>query len=83
MALAFMGVSTGAIGILGPLHAARPIILGLAVLLLAIGWFLAIRGSSTRAYPLLGIASLLIVVALTWQVWDPMLEHIVMRFAQR
>ena len=83
MALAFAGVSTGAVGLLGPLHEARSIILGLAVILLGAGWFLAIRSRSTRAYPLLGIASVLIVVALTWQVWDPMLQRVVMHAAHR
>jgi mercuric ion transport protein len=82
MALAFMGVSTGAVSLLGPLHELRPIILGLAVVLLAAGWFLAIRRRSARAYPMLGIATLLIVVALTWQIWDPMLERVVMQLAQ-
>jgi mercuric ion transport protein len=83
MALAFIGASTGAVGLLGPLHELRPIILGIAASLLAVGWFLAIRRRSVRASPLLGTATALIVVALTWQIWDPMLERMVMRLAQR
>lgn len=79
MALVFAGVSTGAVGLLGPLHAVRPIILGVAVGLLGLGWVLAIRRRSVRAYPVLSIASTLIVVALTWRVWDPVLQRLVMQ----
>ena len=96
MALAFVGASTGAVGLLGPLHEARPIILGGAVLLLAAGWIYTLRaraealrsGNCPRGrfrlnFIVLASASALIVVALTWQVWDPMLERLVMRAAQR
>ena len=79
MALVFAGVSAGVVGLLGPLHAVRPIVLGVAVVLLAMGWGLAIRRRSVRAYPLLGFASALVVVALTWQAWDPVLQRLVMQ----
>jgi len=82
MALVFAGVSTSAVGLLGPLHEARPFILGVAVLLLAVGWVLAIRRRASRAFPPLGIATVLIVVALTWQAWDPILERLVIRTLQ-
>jgi mercuric ion transport protein len=83
MALAFMGLSTGAVGLLGPLHEARPIILGAAVLLLGAGWIYTLRarasamrtGTCPRGrfrlnFIVLTSASGLIVVALTWQIWD-------------
>jgi mercuric ion transport protein len=95
MALAFMGVSTGVVGILGPLHELRPIILGVAVLLLVAGWIYTFRaraaalrsGNCPRGrfrlnFIVLTSASALIVVALTWQIWDPVLERLVMRAAQ-
>jgi mercuric ion transport protein len=95
MALAFMGVSTGVVGILGPLHELRPIILGVAVLLLIAGWIYTFRaraaalrsGNRPRGrfrlnFIVLTSASALIVVALTWQVWDPVLERLVLRAAQ-
>jgi mercuric ion transport protein len=83
MALVLAGVSTGAVSFLGSLHAVRPIILGMAVVLLAVGWGLAIRRRVARAYPLLAVASTLVVVALTWQAWDPMLQRVIMQAAAR
>jgi mercuric ion transport protein len=96
MALAFIGVSTGAVGLLGPLHEARPFVLGIAVSLLGVGWIYTLRaraialrsGACPRGrfrlnFIVLASASLLVVVALSWQVWDPMLERLVMRMAQR
>jgi mercuric ion transport protein len=83
MALTFMGVSTGAVGLLGPLHELRPIVLGAAAILLAVGWVMAVRRRSTRAYPLLGVATAMIGMALTWQIWDPILERLVMQAVQR
>ena len=82
MALAFAGVGAGAVGLLEPLHTARPYILGLAVVLLAVGWMLAIRHRAARAYPTLAVASALIVVALTSQTWDPILQRLIMRAAR-
>jgi hypothetical protein len=64
--------------------------------LLGAGWIytLRARASAMRAgicprgrfrlnFIVLTGASALIVVALTWQVWDPVLERLVMRAAQR
>lgn len=96
MALAFAGVSTSVVGGLGPLHQARPIILAVAVLLLGAGWIYTFRsraaalrsGDCPRGrfrlnFIVLTAASALIVVALTWQFWDPALERLVLRMAQR
>lgn len=41
------------------------------------------RGRFRLNFIVLTGASALIVVALTWQVWDPVLERLVMRAAQR
>lgn len=83
MALVFVGVSSGAVSLLGPLHTARPYILGFALVLLAVGWVVAIRRRNARLYPILGVASGLIVVALTWQIWDPILQKLVLQVAGR
>lgn len=95
MAFAFMGAGAGAAAFLGPLHELRPIILGAAVLLLAAGGVYTVRaranarrsgdcprGRSRLNVAVLTVASALVVVALTWQVWDPMLERLIMRAAQ-
>ena len=80
MALAFMGVSTGAVGLLGPLQAARPVILLASVGILAAAWFMAIRRRSARVYPVLTLAAALLVLSFFRQTWDPMLQHIIMRY---
>jgi hypothetical protein len=41
------------------------------------------RGRFRLNFMVLTSASMLIVVALTWQVWDPMLERLVTRAAQQ
>lgn len=79
MALAFMGVSTGVVGLLGPLHEYRAGIVAAASALLVVGWAMAIRHRSGRAYPILAIASALLLLSFFWQTWDPMLERVVMR----
>jgi mercuric ion transport protein len=83
MALAFMGVSTGVVGALGPLHALRGAIIAVAAVLLVAGWAMAIRRGSATAYPILSLASALLVLSLFWQTWDPIAEHLVMRTLRR
>lgn len=96
MALVFAGVSTSAVSFLGPLHAAQPFILGLAALLLATGWVLTFRararamaanncprGRFRSNFIVLASASALLVVAMTWQSWDLIIQHLVMQAAQR
>ena len=80
MALAFMGVSTGAVGLLGPLQAARPVILLASVGVLAAAWFMAIRRRSARVYPVLTLATALLVLSFFRLTWDPMLQHIIMMY---
>jgi uncharacterized membrane protein (UPF0182 family) len=79
MALVFMGVSADAVGLLGALHAIRPIILLTAIGLLAAAWFIAIRRRSARAYPVLTLATALLVLSFFWQTWDPILQRLVIR----
>jgi len=79
MALVFMGVSTGAVGLLGPLHAFRPIILVAAGGLLAAAWTMAIRQRSSRAYPVIVLGTAVFALSFYWQTWDPILQRLVMR----
>jgi mercuric ion transport protein len=71
LALVLMGVSSTTIGLLGPLHAARPVILAVSVLLIGAGWYFAVRRRSARAYVPLTLATLLLALALAWQLWEP------------
>lgn len=79
MALVFLGVSTRAVGLLGPLHARLRLIELIAFGLLAAAWTLAVRRRSGRTYPFLVAATALLVLSFFWQTWDPMLQRVVMR----
>jgi mercuric ion transport protein len=78
-ALVFMGVSTGLVGLLGPLHSLRPIILGVAAILLVAGWIVAIRRRAAGAYAVLALGTLLLTASFFWQVWDPVLQRLAFR----
>ena len=79
MALVFMGVSTNAVGLLGPLHAYRYLVALAAFVLLAAAWFMAVRRRSARVYPFLVLATALLALSFFWQTWDPVLQRLVMR----
>lgn len=79
MALVFIGVSTSVVGLLGPLHSLRPAILLLAAGSLGLGWFLAVRRRSSRAYPVLALGTILFALSFLWETWDPILQRLVMQ----
>jgi mercuric ion transport protein len=82
LGLAVAGVSTGAIGLLEPLHAYRPMFVALASLLLGWGWATVLfRRHAVRSVPviMLGLASTLLLVAFTWELWDPWAMHMLSR----
>jgi len=68
------------VGLLGPLQAARPVILLASVGVLGAAWFMGIRRRSARVYPVLTLATALLVLSFFRQTWDPMLQHIIMRY---
>jgi len=83
MALVFAGVSTSAVGLLGPLHTLRPLILALAVVLLGVAWVTAIRRRATRVYLYLAVGTALVALSFAWAWWDPLLQRLVMQSMRR
>lgn len=82
MALVFAGVSTSVVGLLAPLYALRPIFLTVAGILLALGWYIAIRHGAKRTYFFLALGTALVMAALAWAWWDPLLQRLVMQLAR-
>lgn len=75
LALAALGIGSGAIGLLAPLQPLRLAFLTLAAALIAVGWFFAIRRRSRRAYSLLTLATALLVIAALSPLWEPSLAR--------
>jgi mercuric ion transport protein len=75
LALAALGVGGGAIGLLGPLLPLRPLFLALAAVLIGAGWFFAYKRRSRRAYVILAVATLLLLIAVLSPIWEPALTH--------
>jgi len=82
MALVFMGLGAGAVGLLGPLHAFRPLILLAAGGLPAAAWLMEIRRRARGAYPVLFAGSALLAASFFWQTWDPMLQGLALGLAR-
>jgi mercuric ion transport protein len=75
LALILAGVSSGIVGALSEtLYTIRPYVMVGSVALVGVAWVIAWRRRANRTtFAILAVATLLLLIALSWREWDPAL----------